>query len=172
MKLRLVKLEVCYREQLEDMMDEWTAAGEELIPASISRADYHDFETYRSKLEVTEPHDGLVPDSTWFCLDEERNRFVGAINIRHELNDHLLHYGGHIGDGVRPSQRRKGIATEMIRLGLIECGKLGINRVLMVCSKENIGSAKSIQNNGGVLENEVELDGVVKQRYWIEVKNI
>lgn len=77
--------------------------------------------------------------------------------------------GGHIGDGVRPSERRKGIATKMIFLALEECKKIGLNRVLMVCGKENIGSAKSIIRNGGVLENEVEVNGVVEQRYWIEL---
>ena len=57
----------------------------------------------------------------------------------------------------------------MIALALDECRKLGIEKVLMVCDKENIGSAKSIQNNGGILENEIEIDGVVEQRYWIEL---
>ena len=137
------------------------------VPAAICKADYHDFGRYMGSLEMKEPGDGKVPDSTWFCLDEERNIFVGAINIRHELNDALRLFGGHIGDGVRPSERRKGIATEMIRLGLIECRKLGIEQVLMVCNKTNIGSAKSIRNNGGVLENEVSVNGVLKQRYWI-----
>lgn len=92
---------------------------------------------------------------------------VGAINIRHYLNESLLLNGGHIGDGVRPSERRKGIATKMIELALQECKRLGIDRVLMVCDKVNIGSAKSIRNNGGILENEVVVDGVVEQRYWI-----
>lgn len=55
----------------------------------------------------------------------------------------------------------------MIGLALAECRKLGIDRVLMTCDKENIGSAKSIVNNGGVLENEVEVDGEIVQRYWI-----
>ena len=57
----------------------------------------------------------------------------------------------------------------MIALALEECKKLGIERVLMVCDKENIGSAKSILKNGGILENEVEVDGVIEQRYWIEL---
>ena len=55
----------------------------------------------------------------------------------------------------------------MIGLGLEECRKLGITKVLMTCDKDNIGSAKSIMNNGGVLENEVMEDGVLEQRYWI-----
>jgi predicted acetyltransferase len=70
---------------------------------------------------------------------------------------------------VRPSERRKGIATKMIALALDECKKLGLERVLMVCDKENIGSAKSIKNNGGILENEIEVDGVMEQRYWINL---
>jgi predicted acetyltransferase len=85
------------------------------------------------------------------------------------LNESLFLNGGHIGDGVRPSERRKGIATKMIALALDECKNLGITKVLMVCEKENIGSAKSIQNNGGILENEIEVDGVIEQRYWIEL---
>ena len=92
---------------------------------------------------------------------------VGAVNIRHDLNDYLLKYGGHIGDGIRPSERRKGYATEMIRLALEECRKLGLTRVLVTCDKNNIGSAKSIIRNGGILENEVLEKGVIKQRYWI-----
>ena len=118
-------------------------------------------------LEVTDTREGLVPDSTFFCLDEERDIMVGAVNIRHYLNEALLLNGGHIGDGVRPSERRKGVATKMIGLALQECKRLGINKVLIVCDKDNVGSAKSILNNSGVLENEVVVDGVVEQRYWI-----
>lgn len=65
--------------------------------------------------------------------------------------------------------RRKGYATKMIGLALEECRKLGITRVLLVCDKDNIGSAKSIVNNGGILENEVTQDGTVEQRYWIDL---
>ncbi len=95
---------------------------------------------------------------------------VGAVNIRHYLNDSLLLDGGHIGDGVRPSERRKGIASKMISLALLECKKLGIEKVLMVCNKNNIGSAKSIKNNGGILENEIFVNGVIVQQYWIKNK--
>lgn len=169
MKLKLVKASSEFYRQITDMLDEWNATGEKMIPYAIRRLDYHDFDNYCKHLEVKEGGGELVPDSTFFCLDEERNLIVGAVNIRHRLNDRLLLNGGHIGDGVRPSERRKGIATRMIGLALDECRKLGIERVLMVCDKENIASAKSIQRNGGVLENEVIVDGTVEQRYWIEL---
>ena len=168
MNLELVKLTKAYKSQLFEMMDEWSGTGEKIIPYVIRKTDYHDFENYLENIELKEARDGLVPDSTFFCLDIERNIFVGAVNIRHYLNKSLLLTGGHVGDGVRPSERRKGISTQMIGLALVECKKLGINNVLMVCDKENIGSAKSIINNGGVLENEIVVDGIVEQRYWIE----
>ena len=152
------------------MLDEWYITGEKIVPYAIRKIDYHDFDTYCSNIEVADTDNGAVPDSTFFCLDMDRNIMVGAVNIRHFLNESLLLNGGHIGDGVLPSERRKGIATIMIGLALDECKKLGIDRVLMVCDKNNIGSAKSITNNGGVLENEVVVNGITEQRYWIENK--
>ncbi len=168
MKLKLVKASAEYRSQISDMMEEWYRSGEKIVPYAIRRLDYKDFEFYCDNLECKDDKSGFVPDSTFFCLDKDRNIMVGAVNIRHYLNESLLLNGGHIGDGVRPSERRKGIATKMIALALAECKKLGIEKVLMVCDKENIGSAKSIIHNGGILENEVEVDGVIEQRYWIE----
>lgn len=170
MDLCLVKLSQQYRRHLTDMLDAWYATGETIIPYAIRRLDYRDFDHYLENLEVKEGTEGLVPDSTFFCLDREQDIFVGAVNIRHVLNESLLLNGGHIGDGVLPSQRRKGIATRMIGLALEECRKLGIQKVLMVCDQDNIASAKSIRSNGGVLENEVEVDGVVEQRYWITLE--
>lgn len=175
MNLKLVKLSKEYKPLLEDMLSEWIddikTNNTNHSPWAIFKNDYHDFDYYLENLEFKEARDGKVPDSTFFCLDVDRNIFVGAINIRHYLNEELLLGGGHIGDGIRPSERRKGFATEMIRLGLLECKKLGIDKVLMTCDKDNIGSAKSIINNGGVLENEfVNEEGKIEQRYWIELK--
>ena len=168
--IKLVKLEEKYKKQFMDMMDEWTNAGEKIIPYSIRKNDYKNFDFYLENLEVKEETENAVPDSTFFGLDTDRNIFVGAVNIRHYLNDRLLLDGGHIGDGVRPSERRKGFATKMISLALQECKKLGISKVLMVCDKDNIGSAKSILNNNGILENEILVDGVIEQRYWITIE--
>ncbi len=169
MNIKLVKLSHEYKQHLVDMMDEWLAVEQDFSPYMIRRNDHHDFDHYLENLETKEETVDRVPDSTFFCLDMDRNIFVGAINIRHYLNQNLLNTGGHIGDGVRPSERRKGYATNMIRLGLEECRKLGIEKVLITCDKTNIGSAKSIINNGGVIENEVIEDGVVEQRYWIDL---
>ena len=174
MNVKLIKLTKEYYPQLSEMIDEWRLDQEinhtNHSPWAIFKNDYHDFDYYLENLEINEPEEGKVPDSVYFLLDVERDILLGAVNIRHRLNNHLLQFGGHIGDGVRPNERRKGYATEMIRLSLIECKKLGINRVLMVCDKTNVGSAKSIIKNGGVLENElVDDNGKTQQRYWIDV---
>lgn len=94
MRLKLVKLESRYKQQLFDMLDEWHSAGEKIVPVAIRRTDYHDFEKYCNSLEANDDRHGLVPDSTFFCLDAERNIFVGAVNIRHCLNERLLLNGG------------------------------------------------------------------------------
>lgn len=173
--IKLIKLTEEYKTQLEEMIDEWKHDQEvnhtNHSPWAIFKNDYHDFDYYLANLEVASSCDGLVPDSTFFLLDDERNILLGAVNIRHYLNEYLLQHGGHIGDGIRPSERKKGYATKMIGLALEECRKLGIEKVLMVCDKDNIGSAKSIINNGGVLENEItDEDGTIEQRYWIDLK--
>ena len=169
MNLRLIKASENYERQIKDMLGEWYATGEKIVPYAIRRLDYHDFKYYIDNLEVKNPPENYVTDSTFFCIDDDRDIVVGAVNIRHYLNEQLLFDGGHIGDGVRPSERGKGIGTQMISLALEECKKLGIYRVLMVCDKDNIASAKSIINNGGVLENETEVDGEIQQRYWIDL---
>ena len=168
--LKLVPPAEEYRSQICEMMDEWTAAGEKIVPFSICKLDYRQFTEYLNGFsEEKKGSPSFVPASTFFCLDTERNIFVGAVNIRHELNERLLLNGGHIGDGVRPSERKKGYATQMIALALEECRALGIAQVLMVCNQNNIASAKSIEKNGGVLENVLEVDGEFEKRYWIDV---
>ena len=172
MGLKLIKLTEEYEKQLGEMIDEWKKDQEinhtNHSPWAIFKNDYHDFDRYLEQLEVKTATEDRVPDSVFFLLDEEKNRLLGAVNIRHDLNAALLQEGGHIGAGVRPSERRKGYATEMISLALLECKKLGIDRALVTCDKENVGSAKAIVKNGGVLENEfVNSDGEVEQRYWI-----
>ena len=174
MNVRLIKLTKEYKDQLGEMIEEWKKDQEvnrtNHSPWAIFKNDYHDFDHYLENLDIKTASDGIVPGSVFFLLDTERNRLLGAVNIRHYLNESLLQEGGHIGDGIRPSERRKGYATEMVRLALLECKKLGIRRVLMTCEKDNIGSAKSIIRNGGVLENEfINSDGEIEQRYWIDL---
>lgn len=157
----------------QEFIGEFLAAGERIIPGIARSGDgtYEDFlrkaESYRLGSNIPASH---VPSTLWFLMDEKRDRVLGAIDIRHRLSDFLLKAGGHIGYGVAPAQRRKGYATKMLALALEECERLGIARALVTCDKTNVGSAKTIRKNGGVLENEVAGEnGNIVQRYWIDV---
>lgn len=90
---------------------------------------------------------------------------VEIVDIRHQLNDTLLIFGGNIGYGIRPSERGKGYGNTMLALALEEC----IAPVLVTCRKTNIRSASVIQADRGVLENEIDHDGELQQRYWIRI---
>ena len=95
---------------------------------------------------------------------------VGRVSIRHALNPYLEQVGGHIGYVVVPECRRRGYATEILRQSLqIARDILNLPRVLVTCDDDNVGSIRTIENNGGVLENVVSgLDGgTAKRRYWI-----
>ena len=172
MDLKLVELTPAYRPQLEEMMAEWLAAEkpEDVTPWAIVRGDYRDFDRYRAGLNIQVGDADHVPDRTYFCLDADAGRFVGAVNIRLRLNRRLLEQGGHIGDGIRPSLRGQGYGTSMLALALEKCRELGIFHVLMVCDKDNPASARVIRKNGGVLENEPVVDGCQIQRYWIDLE--
>ena len=93
-----------------------------------------------------------VPSTFLFAF--AASRIVGRVSIRHELNEFLLRVGGHIGYAVVPEFRRQGYATAMLRLSLqIAHETLGIDRVLVTCDDDNVGSIRTIEKNGGVLEN-------------------
>jgi predicted acetyltransferase len=113
-------------------------------------------------LEETPRAAGIVPDTELWWVDGEE--YLGRIAIRHRLTATLRLVGGHIGYDVRPSARRRGHATEMLRQALGVAARLGIERALVTCDIDNIGSRTVIERNGGVLAE--ERDG--KRRYWID----
>lgn len=105
--------------------------------------------------------DWHVPCTTLWWVDGED--YLGRIAIRHTLNDFLLDVGGHIGYDVRPTRRREGHATAMLRAALPWARDLGIDPALVTCDDDNVGSVRVIEAAGGVLE---DVRGI-KRRYWV-----
>lgn len=172
MNLKLVFPLKKHKTLWHDIIKEIEAEEEVMVPYALSFRQ-QDFEVFLQKTE--DYHNGInlngfVPATTYFLMDDCETKIVGAVNIRHCLNNDLLFRGGHIGYGVRPTERKKGYATKMLSLSLDKCRENGLQKVLITCDRDNIGSAQTIINNGGILENEVTEDnGNVIKRFWIEL---
>jgi predicted acetyltransferase len=168
--VNLVKPTLAMKDSYLDFASEWKKSNEEIIPSPARLLDrsYEKWLTEIYKLERKEtcPED-LVPAYTYFLVKDER--ILGAINIRHELNDYLFNCGGHIGYGVRPSERGKGYATYMLKKALSILKDIGVSKVLLTCDKKNVASAKTILKCDGRLENEVNEGEKVVQRYWFSL---
>ncbi|MDF2878093.1 MAG: acetyltransferase [Clostridia bacterium] len=167
--LELIRASEELEEQYNDFIFEWEAYGEDIIPYAVRLLD----KDYKSWLEYTYSIENketcprhLVPAHTYFLVCNNK-RIFGAINIRHCLNEYLFQFGGHIGYGIRPSERGKGYASLMLGMALPIAKKLEIDEVLVTCDKNNTASAKTIIKNGGILENEVTEEEEIVQRYWI-----
>ena len=170
--LRLINPCVDLRDEHAAMMLEWQATGERLVPYSLNYYSHKDFSDYVQRLHDGSRSVGLpggfVAWST-FWLTNAKDTLLGCIDIRHQLNEQLLQEGGHIGFGIRPSRRRNGYGAMMLRLGLKEAQKLGLQKVLLTCDKTNVGSKRIILVNGGAFYEEGMFEGRPKLKYWIDI---
>jgi len=122
---------------------------------------------------------GWVVATTFFAVRKHDHKIIGMIDIRHNLeNEFLAQFGGHVGYSICPSERRKGYATEMLKLGFEYAKSLGIKKIMIGCFDDNIPSIKTIEKSGGVLsekktftnENLITLpdtEGKLVNIYWI-----
>lgn len=125
---------------------------------------------YLSRVERLSRGDGSAPQLVpWTDLyGVVDGVVVGRVSVRHRLTEGLIQVGGHIGYGVRNAYRRRGYATELLRVGLGIAHGLGIDRALVTCDDDNVGSAAVIERCGGVLEDiRPVADGSPKRRYWV-----
>lgn len=111
-----------------------------------------------------------VMSSTFFVIRKSDGKVIGMIDIRHHLNTFLAEYGGHIGYGVRPTERGRGYGIQILQLGLAYCEKIGLAKVMVACYKENEASSKTIRTCDGILEREfLYTDGKIVQIFWITI---
>lgn len=124
----------------------------------------------RKRAETCKEAGTSVPSDMYLAVRTSDKRIVGMIDLRHHINHPVLGtWGGHCGYSVRPSERGKGYAKEMLRLNIEKAKRLGIHKLLITCSVANPASEKTILANGGVYEKMIHVDGRQMKRYWITV---
>jgi predicted acetyltransferase len=163
----------------EDEEQEFTCAHRATTPETPNFLHYYQegmpLSRYLILLKEQARGENLPPNHvpTTFLFAFDGARIVGRVSIRHELNEFLLLLGGHIGYVVVPEFRRQGYATAILHRSLqIARDELGIGRVLVTCDDDNVGSIRTIEKNGGVLENVITGPELLKpkRRYWIEAQ--
>ena len=171
-KIILVKPDLSYADEIIKYKEE-SLAESPLINGSAGLNRFSSIEDWLEELKKRSSEDtvpkGLVPSSTYLGLREKDNYIIGMIDIRHYLNEYLTQVGGHIGYGVRKSERNKGYAKQMLKLALEKCKELKIKRVLITCDEDNIASEKVILSANAKLEDIRNVDGENKKRFWIEL---
>lgn len=168
--IQLVHPAIDYKDSYLQSLKEFAQEGRSLEYRGIQPEE--DFISYVKRISLLKKGiglpDGYVPESLMWLVDGQE--FIGEASIRHELTDFLRQIGGHIGYVIRPSKRKMGYGKQILKLSLDYIKTLGIKRVLLTCDETNIGSAKIIKANGGVLENAVDMGegNPRKLRYWIK----
>ena len=175
-KLMLVKPDMTMAEEIASYRNEFLEAGSSMDGTGSLRkcenpADWIEFNRTMENPKTVPAH--LVAASQYAYVRESDGRIVGMIQLRHELNEYLKNYGGHIGYSVRPSERKKGYAGKMLADFLPVCRRMGLGRVLVTCLTGNEASRRTILKNGGVYENTVfEPDLKANlERYWIDLQH-
>lgn len=147
------------------------AEFEEAGGACIGCGGWRDYDKWlqgmRNRHTGRDLPEGYVREDFYLCY--EGGALIGVFSLKFELTPFLLNYGGHIGYAVRPSQRKRGLATEILREGVLLARASGLDRLLLVCDDDNIASEKVILKNGGQYENTLfdPDEQVFVKRYWI-----
>ncbi|HWK79000.1 MULTISPECIES: GNAT family N-acetyltransferase [unclassified Microbacterium] len=166
-----------------DLFDSWAAAVDEFggihidgsgmtTPTRGDRASFDELVANAERMADTSvaPPEGRVHNDLYWITDG--GDVIGFVSLRHELNEWLRHFGGHIGYSVRPTRRRQGYAHAGLALAMDRARELGLESVMLTCDDDNPGSYRTIEGAGGVLQDVVDAaeQGHPRlRRYWIEL---
>lgn len=169
----LRKPDASYVSEIRAYREEMLLAGSSMDGTGTLRRQEDPLEWLKQNAMRENPEtvpENRVPATQFILTDTDTGRIYGMLQVRHELNDYLRQFAGHIGYSVRPTERRKGYAKKMLRLALSYCKEtLGLERVLVSCLVENEASRRTILACGGVLEERVfeHIENVWLEKYWI-----
>ena len=172
-RIKLIKPSIEYADDIMEFRQELLDAGDEFagcgpLESCVSANEWIKIIDMREN-EETCPEGG-VTSYTYIAIRSCDNKIVGVIDLRHHINHPILSvWGGHMGYSVRPSERQKGYAKEMLQQNLQNCKNRGLDKVLITCLCDNIASEKTIVANGGKFENEICVDDKSYKRYWIQI---
>ncbi|MCR5399027.1 MAG: GNAT family N-acetyltransferase [Lachnospiraceae bacterium] len=144
---------------------ESTINGSELLDQMDSYDEWLKSVTDNISSDTVNP--SWVVTDTYFAFDDD-DRIVGIIDLRHELNDFLKDFGNS-GYSVRPSERRKGYATQMLGLIIRRAAEIGMDRLHLSVERSNELSAKTILKNGGKYERSFTFEGEEADVYMIDI---
>lgn len=169
MAIRLIRPARELKEKAMDFRQEFFDNNEMIINGSELLDKTDDYEAWLKA--VTDNASAETVNSEWVVTDtffavDETNKLVGIIDLRHTLNDFLKNLGN-CGYSVRPSERRKGYATEMLRLVVKTAAAAGLRELHLSVERDNEASVKTIVKNGGVYERSFEFDGEQADIYRI-----
>ena len=158
---------------LESIAEFHTEGRYEFLDTQLSEGDFQLYiQNLLSKTERNPDRPELVPESILWLIDDDE--YIGRVSIRHKLNERSLIIKGNFSYDIRPSKRMRGYGTLILKLAIVKARELGLDRALVACDVNNIGSRKCIESNGGVLENEIEVElageQVLARRYWIKIE--
>lgn len=154
-----------YRQEFLDIQNSMDGCG----PLKRSESPEEWLRLVRSDMEPDTVPEGRVQATLFLGVRKLDGKVVGMLQVRHYFNEYLEKYAGNIGYSVRPSERQKGYAKEMLRLALPFCREIGLARALITCKSSNEGSRRTILSQGGVYESTVHEPGedIDLERYWI-----
>jgi predicted acetyltransferase len=173
-ELILIRPTSAYANQIAEYRKEFLDAGDSMDGCGSLRRIDNPLEFIQKCIDYESP-ETLPPDkvlATQFILIRNKdNRLVGMIQVRHYFNDYLEKYAGNIGYSIRPSERRKGYAKEMLKMALPFCCDLGLKKVLITCIDGNVGSERTILANGGIYEYTIHepIENENLKRFWINL---